>query len=186
MTDSIYVIGTLGLPIVKIGVSNDPQLRLRQIRTMSPVPVMLRWTGPGDVRLEQLLHKRFAAYRSHGEWFNLPKDAVQSVHTWAEILRPVIGTSWTEHANWFSDVGSHILDEDLSLWLDSRVSKVFPRTSFTWDELAEATGSPPSFIRRVGPTLIANGRIVQQRDGRADQPRYTRGPRKESVWDGWI
>lgn len=55
---------------VKIGVAGDPRARLRTLRTMSPVPLRIALVLPGlGAAGEAELHQRFAAHRSHGEWF---------------------------------------------------------------------------------------------------------------------
>jgi hypothetical protein len=80
MTDYIYVIGTMDGEIVKIGISNSVSRRLRQIQFLSPVPVKIFWSGPGNRDLEQALHRKFVGRRLHGEWFSFKdEDAVAAV-----------------------------------------------------------------------------------------------------------
>jgi DNA-binding MarR family transcriptional regulator len=67
----VYVIGSPVVRPVKIGVSDDPEERLDDLQTGSPVPLVLLWQVHGGQRLESLLHERFAASRMHGEWFDL-------------------------------------------------------------------------------------------------------------------
>ncbi|MFD9047634.1 GIY-YIG nuclease family protein [Streptomyces zaomyceticus] len=56
--------------LIKIGVAAAPRERLRTIRTMSPIPLRLVLVLPGlGAAGEAELHQRFAAHRSHGEWF---------------------------------------------------------------------------------------------------------------------
>lgn len=70
----VYVIGSLVVRPVKIGVSDDPEERLDDLQTGSPVPLVLLWQVHGGQRLESMLHERFAAYRTHGEWFDFGDD----------------------------------------------------------------------------------------------------------------
>lgn len=57
--------------LVKIGVSADPRGRLKSLQTASPVRLELALVLPGQgADGEAALHARFAAYRSHGEWFH--------------------------------------------------------------------------------------------------------------------
>ncbi|MFI0742684.1 GIY-YIG nuclease family protein [Streptomyces sp. NPDC021100] len=81
MTSQVYVIGASGSPVAKIGVSTDPERRLRQIQSMSPLRLEILWTCPGSYPLEGRLHAQLRAYRSHGEWFDFqdldPVKAVQ-------------------------------------------------------------------------------------------------------------
>lgn len=44
--------------------------RLRGIQGMCPVPLRIVRVIAGGERLERELHRRFAAYRMHGEWFS--------------------------------------------------------------------------------------------------------------------
>lgn len=69
-TRSVYFIQAAN-GLVKIGVAANPDGRLRTLRTMSPVSLRLVLTIPGvGAAGEAELHQRFAAHRSHGEWFH--------------------------------------------------------------------------------------------------------------------
>ncbi|MEU3363876.1 MarR family transcriptional regulator [Streptomyces pseudogriseolus] len=70
----VYVIGSPVVRPVKIGVSDDPEARLDDLQTGSPVPLVLLWQVHGGQRLEIALHERFAAVRTHGEWFDFGDD----------------------------------------------------------------------------------------------------------------
>ncbi|MGW3982804.1 GIY-YIG nuclease family protein [Streptomyces mirabilis] len=70
MEDLVYVIGVPESHVAKVGVSNAPERRLRQIQSMSPLPLQVLWTCSGGYDLERRLHLYLAPYRSHGEWFN--------------------------------------------------------------------------------------------------------------------
>jgi len=65
----VYFLGGAGL--VKIGLSTTGMSRIQAIRQMSPVFLTLLATIPGDRRVERGIHQRFAALRTHGEWFKL-------------------------------------------------------------------------------------------------------------------
>lgn len=82
MEDLVYVIGTPQSQIAKVGVSNTPARRLRQIQSMSPLPLQILWTCTGGYDLERRLHAYLRPYRSHGEWFDFrgldPVATVQS------------------------------------------------------------------------------------------------------------
>ncbi|MFJ6394045.1 GIY-YIG nuclease family protein [Streptomyces sp. NPDC091972] len=85
----LYVIGSKDLPHVKIGISTNPQARLKQLQTSVPVRLEILWSiGGANNTLEQLVHFRLAQYRTHGEWFDLTSlgdpaavvgDAVQAI-----------------------------------------------------------------------------------------------------------
>jgi hypothetical protein len=66
----VYFIGRAdGEGLVKIGYSDDPQGRLGQLQTGSPVELALIDTVPGSLEREAELHAELAASRRHGEWF---------------------------------------------------------------------------------------------------------------------
>lgn len=62
----------------KIGKSKDVDRRLTQISPRTPLPVALEHSiGSNDMHwLEAQLHTKYARYRTNGEWFALPPDAV--------------------------------------------------------------------------------------------------------------
>jgi hypothetical protein len=57
---------------IKIGTTTDLGRRLKAIAAMSPYPLELIGTRPGDHRLERAWHREFAEWCIHGEWFDLP------------------------------------------------------------------------------------------------------------------
>jgi hypothetical protein len=68
---AIYFIRPVGqLGPIKIGFSRWPHDRLKTYATWSPVPLEIVATIPGNHTLERRLHHRFAADRSHHEWFH--------------------------------------------------------------------------------------------------------------------
>lgn len=54
---------------IKIGHSDHPEYRVREIHWNRGDRVRLILKIPGGRRKERELHKRFAALRAHGEWF---------------------------------------------------------------------------------------------------------------------
>src|SRR5262245_61294482 len=87
----VYVIHAQGTGRIKIGHSGNFGLRLSTLQTASPYPlVVVKKIRTADhATLEQQLHERFAAYRQHGEWFELPQD----------VLMAFLGESFTEEDN---------------------------------------------------------------------------------------
>lgn len=87
-SDHVYLVGCARLTPVKIGLAVDPVRRLACLQTGSPVALKLLWHTQGGPALEGALHKRFAKYRIHGEWFDFRRlsalDLVASAA--AEIL----------------------------------------------------------------------------------------------------
>ena len=55
---------------IKIGCSNDVVQRIAQMSMWSPVPLELIACFPGKPSDEHALHREFAEYRLHGEWFS--------------------------------------------------------------------------------------------------------------------
>lgn len=70
----VYLLQAEGTQRIKIGRSTSAALRFESLRTASPFPlVLLRTIAAQDcVALEAALHRRYARYRQHREWFDLP------------------------------------------------------------------------------------------------------------------
>ncbi|WP_209445718.1 GIY-YIG nuclease family protein, partial [Streptomyces roseochromogenus] len=63
--------------LIKLGMSNDPQRRRRDLATGLATRLDLLWSHPGGLSLEAFLHRRFARRRVRGEWFDFADvDAV--------------------------------------------------------------------------------------------------------------
>lgn len=83
MKSVVYVIGPANQHRVKIGTTEHIDKRPKTIQSMSPVPLQVLWTTPGDRRLEDALHGHFKDRRAHGEWFDFPDvNAVREIE-WA-------------------------------------------------------------------------------------------------------
>ena len=54
---------------IKIGCSIYPPSRINALSMWSPVPLEIVAMGPGSIRLESFLHRKFKAQRLHSEWF---------------------------------------------------------------------------------------------------------------------
>lgn len=65
----IYFVQPQGGGLIKIGCAKDPEARLRNLQTASPVRLVILATMDGDILDEQRLHRRFRQLRQHGEWF---------------------------------------------------------------------------------------------------------------------
>lgn len=59
----------LGAGLVKIGYSNNPLKRLREIQASSPVVLELLGVIPGDSETEFRIHQILVRYKKRGEWF---------------------------------------------------------------------------------------------------------------------
>jgi hypothetical protein len=74
----LYVIASNELGPCKLGVSNDPPSRLKQLQTGHPEVLKLFHQEPASAEnvkiLERLLHRDINHLRKHGEWFNLSTE----------------------------------------------------------------------------------------------------------------
>lgn len=62
-------------PFLKIGkTSGAPDARIRELQTGCPFPIHLVAHTTGGMKRERELHKQFAKYRAHGEWFRHEGD----------------------------------------------------------------------------------------------------------------
>jgi hypothetical protein len=67
----------------KIGKSTGPLERVQHFDTQMPVEVCLRHSFPADAygTAEKRLHRRYAAHRVNGEWFDLPSSTVAQIES---------------------------------------------------------------------------------------------------------
>lgn len=89
----VYVIGAPDLTEVKIGVSGNPKRRAKQLQPGVDAPLSVLWYTHGDGSLERALHRHFADYWTHGEWFDLtplgdPVKAVQEAKLAVRLTLP--------------------------------------------------------------------------------------------------
>lgn len=68
----VYFVQAFELKLIKIGVTNDTQRRIVSMQTLSPdrLYVMGVQLCPRRGALEEVLHRKFAEHRQHGEWFS--------------------------------------------------------------------------------------------------------------------
>jgi len=64
-----YVYLVEGGGLIKIGFTEDPTSRMRDLQAGSPVSLRLLALGRGDGNIERLFHSTFSTSRRHGEWF---------------------------------------------------------------------------------------------------------------------
>lgn len=67
----VYVISEVGTCFVKIGISQDPQQRLRELQTANPRKLAILATWPGGKPEEATYHRMLSDFRREGEWFEL-------------------------------------------------------------------------------------------------------------------
>lgn len=89
MNPQVYVIGSVGSPLVKIGTSKNFRARRKALQSASPLQLRVLWTVNGGYDLEQAIHTKLAKYRKHGEWFNFGrKDPIRVVKRTVQSLVP--------------------------------------------------------------------------------------------------
>lgn len=77
----LYIIGNNSQKICKIGVSDNPQKRLKSIQTGCPYKVNILSHYPElGYDTEKDLHKRFKKYRMQGEWFRIKGEVEKLIH----------------------------------------------------------------------------------------------------------
>lgn len=75
----IYAIQAVGLDLVKIGKAKDPEKRLKMLQTGSAVPLHLVASVAWSDLHEGMIHRRFAAHRRLGEWFEINDEISEFV-----------------------------------------------------------------------------------------------------------
>ena len=73
-TSYIYVIGT-DKPPYKVGISKNPERRLKDLQTAFPYKLKLHVKKPTAVAkvkmLETIIHRNIDNYKTNGEWFDI-------------------------------------------------------------------------------------------------------------------
>lgn len=86
---SVYVV-KVG-PLYKIGMSVDPEKRIRTMQLPEKPDVVRIYEAQRARELECVLHQRFHAHREYGEWFLLNDDSLaeidRCVETWRQTAR---------------------------------------------------------------------------------------------------
>lgn len=80
----VYVI-RIG-PLCKIGIALDPAARFRNMQLPERPEVLGTFPCDDAGRIERTLHRRFAAERKHGEWFDLTKARTAELLFWCRVL----------------------------------------------------------------------------------------------------
>jgi hypothetical protein len=74
---------------VKIGVSANPQKRIRDMRVVRP-DIKLLGDISGGRRLEKQLHQHFSEFRISGEWFRFTEEAERGITELLNYAPPLI------------------------------------------------------------------------------------------------
>lgn len=74
----VYFVGADHGP-VKIGFTTKPLCRLASMQLGSPLMLGFLAVVRGPIKVEKAYHARFAAHRSHGEWFHRHPDIIAEI-----------------------------------------------------------------------------------------------------------
>lgn len=85
----VYFIQCQTTGLVKIGRSQDPIKRLRNLSTSSPTPLKMISYGKALPNHERELHDQFAEHRSHGEWFHPAIELVEFAEAYTGSMHKV-------------------------------------------------------------------------------------------------
>jgi len=66
----VYYVEAVSVNKIKIGISERPSKRLKELQSSSPTLLKLIYFEPGDRKEEVFLHRQFAKNNTNGEWFN--------------------------------------------------------------------------------------------------------------------
>ncbi|MGL5881287.1 MAG: GIY-YIG nuclease family protein [Xenococcaceae cyanobacterium] len=74
----VYLIGNKRDGLIKIGVSQNVEKRLKDLQSVYKTPLEIIATKRGSFDAEKELHKKFSQFRRHGEWFIWDDSIVQN------------------------------------------------------------------------------------------------------------
>ena len=114
---AVYFIKNSRTGSFKIGKSDDPSLRLRELQTGNEDPLELIVSIPGDNVVERQFHAAFDELKIRGEWFReSPRldTTIDRLHMLAR-LRAEIGEPGQDTLLWFYSSG--LSATWLKLWL---------------------------------------------------------------------
>ncbi len=77
----VYIIENTYLHDTKIGISNNPEKRIKQLQTGNSRQLVIKYTIKFNTRneankLEYALHKKYSKHRLCGEWFEIDSNKV--------------------------------------------------------------------------------------------------------------
>ncbi len=77
----VYIIENTHLHDTKIGISNNPEKRIKQLQTGSSRPLIIRYAirfnnRDEAIKVENALHKKYSRYKLIGEWFDIDYNQV--------------------------------------------------------------------------------------------------------------
>jgi Meiotically up-regulated gene 113 len=80
VTSYIYIIGS-DKPPYKVGISKNPQRRLKDLQTGHPYPLtihsIVETSTANNKLLESVIHRNLRHLRTNGEWFDIPLERLK-------------------------------------------------------------------------------------------------------------
>jgi len=70
-TGQVYIIGNLEYKTCKIGYSENPNKRVKDLQTGCPFLLTILASFPGNVPIEKQIHRKYAHLHLIGEWFTI-------------------------------------------------------------------------------------------------------------------
>lgn len=159
----VYLIHAEGTDRYKIGRSVNPVVRLEQLKGQSPYPLRIIecFWSPDAIADEIGIHKMFAEYRAHGEWFEFTKshpDKSQYLEFIKDtfdynrpVLAKIIDSSW--------DYFLQSIPVD-----DTNLLEVISENRRHWDEVS----------KRMGPVASLSGSDISELFGSMQQDGLTK------------
>ena len=77
----VYFIQDVEQGYIKIGQSEEPEKRLRQLQTGNPNELRLLWVDHQGDYIEAELHREFREHRVSGEWFQPSDELLERIKT---------------------------------------------------------------------------------------------------------
>jgi hypothetical protein len=111
---------------IKIGVGVNPHNRATVVHSHSPVRCRLVATWPGQMAEEQELHRRFADFCDHAEWFRVTGPVAQfldSVRGRGCEIEPWGGPRWNDPKRLARAAAARKRWDDQS-WRDATVARI--------------------------------------------------------------
>lgn len=81
----LYFIRATESQRIKIGVSRDPEHRLKDLQVGCPEPLQLYYSIPADIFTERETHAFFNDYRLGGEWFTGEEEMIDKINKYVGI-----------------------------------------------------------------------------------------------------
>lgn len=168
----IYFLAPIGGGPIKIGCSDIPARRLREIQFWSPYPLEVLTSAPGSLKDERRIQTAFESSWSHGEWFKATPDLYALVNsirasgelpTWIKTieLKPRTGPrgrKWTDEqrANAKRVHGKRWAEIKASRAASREVRSFFERTGLNPKEVGTSLGKYCSYV----PERVMEGGVV--------------------------